>query len=240
MNKRLISTLLLSLACSTAASAADLPSRVAAPFAPVASAFTWTGFYVGAHGGYGSGETKSGVSWDVEGAFGGLQAGYNYQHGAAVFGIEADIALTDLNGSVSSVATASSATLSSTARLTLTSEVEWLGTVRPRIGYAFDQTLVYATGGLAFADFSLGADLAVTTTVLSGGSSTTSRAATSVSDTVYGWTVGGGIEHAFMPNVSAKLEYSYVKLDRDEDFDSVASGAFFEGHLGKIGVNYKF
>lgn len=239
MNKRLISALLLSLACSTAL-AADLTSRAAAPLAPAAPAFTWTGFYVGAHGGYGSGEPKSGISWDVEGAFGGVQAGANYQHGAAVFGIEADIALTDLNGSVSSVATASNATLSSTARLTLTSELEWLGTVRPRIGYAFDQTLVYATGGLAFAEFSLGADLAVTTTVLSSGLSSTSQAATSASDTIYGWTLGGGIEHAFMPNVSAKLEYSYVKLDRDEDFDRVARGAFFEGHLGKIGVNYRF
>ena len=103
-----------------------------------------------------------------------------------------------------------------------------------------DRTLIYATGGLAFADFEVQAKARVTTTLIGSGATSISQSQSSDGQTVYGWTLGGGFEHAFTPNLSAKVEYLYVKLDRNEDFDQIDTEAFFQGHLGKVGVNYRF
>jgi outer membrane immunogenic protein len=138
-----------------AASAADLPAR-AAPPAPVIAAvpvFTWTGFYVGVNAGYGWNTNDSfvfnGVRFDLddEGGFvGGAQAGYNYQIGSFVVGLEGDIQYADFGGD---------------DRFDFDGDgildddfnnSDWFGTVRARAGVAFDRALIYATGGFAFAD----------------------------------------------------------------------------------------
>ncbi|UVF20789.1 porin family protein [Microvirga terrae] len=142
-----------------AASAADLPVRSAPP-APIVAAvpvFTWTGFYVGVNAGYGwntnDSITVGGVRFDLDddgGFVGGAQAGYNYQIGSFVVGLEGDIQYADFGGD---------------DRFDFNNDgildgdfnnSDWFGTVRARAGVAFDRALIYATGGFAFADDATG------------------------------------------------------------------------------------
>ena len=158
MKKILLSSVAL-LGLATGALAADLPSRRAAP-APIIAAvpvFTWTGFYVGVNAGYGwnanDSITVGGVRFDLddEGGFvGGAQAGYNYQIGSFVVGLEGDIQYADFGGD---------------DRFDFDGDgildddfntSDWFGTVRARAGVAFDRALIYATGGFAFADNATG------------------------------------------------------------------------------------
>jgi len=139
-----------------AASAADLPVRSAPP-APVIAAvpvFTWTGFYVGVNAGYGWNSdddiTIGGVrySLDDDGGFvGGAQAGYNYQIGSFVVGLEGDIQYADLGGND---------IILSDGTVVDFNDSDWFGTIRARAGVAFDRALIYATGGFAFADGATG------------------------------------------------------------------------------------
>ena len=81
--------------------------------------------------------------------------------------------------------------------------IDWFGTVRARVGFAIDRTLLYATGGLAFGRVSNSwADTEATTIY---GKNSSWKA---------GWTAGGGVEYAFTNNWTAKLEGLYVRLDR--------------------------
>ena len=142
-----------------AASAADLPVRSAPP-APIVAAvpvFTWTGFYVGVNAGYGwntnDSITVGGLRFDLDddgGFVGGAQAGYNYQIGSFVVGLEGDIQYADFGGD---------------DRFDFDGDgildgdfnnSDWFGTVRARAGVAFDRALIYATGGFAFADDATG------------------------------------------------------------------------------------
>ncbi|PKR89211.1 porin family protein [Pleomorphomonas diazotrophica] len=228
------------------AMAADLaaPDSVTVPQAE-ASAFDWTGFYVGASIGYGFGEETTDLqafpdvpavdfgAFDLDGMTGGVQAGYNRQFGSFVAGIEADFQMTGFDGqgsgSVNSVNTDTDF------------GIDWYGTLRPRVGYAFDRTLVYATGGFAFGSVSgtIDAD--------DGGS----VAARVESDSAgLGYAVGAGIEHALTENLSIKAEYQYVHL-RAEGHGVVSSGGVDTGvtastsfepnlHTAKVGLNYRF
>ena len=142
-----------------AASAADLPVR-AAPPAPIIAAvpiFTWTGFYVGVNAGYGwnanDSITVGGVRFDLddEGGFvGGAQAGYNYQIGSFVVGLEGDIQYADFGGDDRFDFDGDGILDDDFNRS------DWFGTVRARAGVAFDRALIYATGGFAFADDATG------------------------------------------------------------------------------------
>jgi outer membrane immunogenic protein len=157
MKKILLSSVAL-LGLATGAMAADLPSRRApAPIIAAVPVFTWTGFYVGVNAGYGwnanDSITVGGVRFDLddEGGFvGGAQAGYNYQIGSFVVGLEGDIQYADFGGD---------------DRFDFDDDgildddfnnSDWFGTVRARAGVAFDRALIYATGGFAFADDATG------------------------------------------------------------------------------------
>jgi outer membrane immunogenic protein len=157
MKKILLSSVAL-LGLATGAMAADLPSRRApAPIVAAVPVFTWTGFYVGVNAGYGwnanDSITVGGVRFDLddEGGFvGGAQAGYNYQIGSFVVGLEGDIQYADFGGD---------------DRFDFDGDgiadddfnnSDWFGTVRARAGVAFDRALIYATGGFAFADDATG------------------------------------------------------------------------------------
>jgi outer membrane immunogenic protein len=157
MKKILLSSVAL-LGLATGAMAADLPSRAApAPMIAAVPVFTWTGFYVGVNAGYGwnanDSITVGGVTFDLddEGGFvGGAQAGYNYQIGSFVVGLEGDIQYADFGGD---------------DRFDFDGDgildddfntSDWFGTVRARAGVAFDRALIYATGGFAFADNATG------------------------------------------------------------------------------------
>ncbi len=253
--KFLLASVLSVVTVSGAALAADLPSR-AAPAAPpaVAPAFTWTGFYVGVNAGYlgGDGDTNvSGIGTATQfapalGAFdtagsgfiGGAQVGYNQQFGSFVFGAEADIQYTDVSKSIASASSVNLGIVFPT-NLGLTSELEYLGTVRVRAGYAIDRALLYVTGGLAYGQVKT----AVSYQVVGPTPSNWNGSATSMQA---GWTVGGGIEYAFTSSITGKVEYLYYDLgDTSVTTNAIGSTALAvssnnRGNIVRAGLNWKF
>jgi outer membrane immunogenic protein len=250
---------------SVSADAADLGgyrggSIKDAPY--VASAWNWTGFYAGLNAGYvfggdddvttsgqvqaninnvNGGARPASVGLDREGFTGGGQIGYNWQMNGLVVGVEADISYTDVEDSVRVTTTA----LNGIDRLNndFRSKLDYLGTVRARLGIASDRTLYYVTGGLAYGEVENSADFFGP----AGQLQFTGRS----SGTKTGYVVGGGIEHAFTPNWTLKGEYLYYDLGSETVGVNVVAGSGgggtgydsrFEndGHILRIGANYKF
>lgn len=178
------------LVAAQGARAADLsvaPLYKAPPPVP-SPAYNWSGFYLGINGGGGWGDSR----WrdlgrvHTSGGQAGGTAGYNWQIGRGVIGLEGDLDWSGIRGSSANPACpGDSCSTSST----------WLSTVRGRIGYAFDSFMPYVTGGLAVGDIRAGAP-----------------GVPGASDTNAGWTVGGGIEWALPGNWSAKAEYLHIDL----------------------------
>ena len=182
---------LAALAAAPSAQAADLglaPLYKAPP--PATAAYNWSGFYLGANGGGAFGDSRwqgtGNGKVDLSGGMAGGTAGFNWQTGSVVLGVEGDIDWGGLSGSTASAACPGGSCGSSET---------WLSTVRGRAGYAFDRFLPYVTGGLAVGD------IRAATPGLPGGSATNT-----------GWTVGGGVEFALPGNWSAKAEYLHVDL----------------------------
>ncbi len=188
----------------------------AADIEPVA-AFDWTGFYVGAHVGYGDpsfdGVFDTGESDDEERSFaddinadgilGGLQAGYNYQIDNIVLGIEADISFTDFSGDTEDD--------EPDEEDGIKADVDFLASLRARAGFAVDNVLLYATGGVAYADGEFefkdeGDD------------------AGSVDIDDFGYVVGGGIEWAATEQTSLRLEGLYYGFGKERDLDDIDDG----------------
>ncbi|WP_134496326.1 outer membrane protein [Microvirga pakistanensis] len=225
-----------------AASAADLPMRSAPPAPIVAAApiFTWTGFYVGGQVGYGwntgdndfavpAGVTVDGVPFtgfggdDGDGFLAGVHAGYNYQIGSFVVGLEGDIEGVfgddddDFDGVFEDDA-GNPIVVSIPG-----TSIDWQGSIRARAGFAFDRALIYATGGFAFAGLSDGIGDAD-------------------DDTLTGWTLGAGLEYAFTNNLTTRLEYRYTSFDGDNIvFDGEDVGeSEVDFHTVRVGLSYKF
>jgi outer membrane immunogenic protein len=234
----------------SSAVAADLP--VKAPPAPYVPVPTWNGFYGGYNVGYGwshSSVTASGASlgsqnFNADGVVGGGQIGYNWQTGSWLFGIEADIQGTgqnrdnnfNLNVGGIPFAVASS------------SGIDYFGTVRGRLGYAFGSTpwlgwlgngpsLIYVTGGWAYGQAS--SDFAIT----SGGTTVVGSTSKTRTD---GWTVGGGFENKFAPNWSWGVEYLYLNFGGESTTLATAGGPLvlngndFQDHIVRFKLNYYF
>jgi high affinity Mn2+ porin len=178
--------------------AADMPLK--APH--IQSVFDWTGFYIGAHAGYSHGSSNAvlsdpastATSNSFSGVIGGVQAGYNYRLPSGVLlGVEADITFPNYltsNSVVSSLASARSA---------VTEQWDYVATARGRVGYATGPWLAYATGGLAWAGerFLNTPDIGSDEKIL---------------NTRLGWAAGAGVEYAFAPHWSARLEYLYSRF----------------------------
>jgi outer membrane immunogenic protein len=161
---------------------------------------------------------------------GGGQIGYNYQTGAWVFGVETDIQY------VSTDSNTSWGRYNFWANSVHNNNGGYFGTLRGRVGYAFDRTLLYLTGGLAYGGLN--------SSPLTG--NTTSNA---------GWTIGGGVEYAFTNNWTAKLEGLYVSNSTGNKYriynnpvggalpagtyTAIASSSNGAGVV-RVGVNYKF
>jgi outer membrane immunogenic protein len=248
------------IATTVAGFAADLPVKAAPYFAPP-PVFSWTGFYVGGNAGYGWGNandsTALGGAWLVDGTrdnlilsplgngqlhpngfTGGIQAGYNFQAGQWVTGIEADANYFGLKGQFSRTVT--NAFSGSPYTFASSFESDWLVTVRPRIGYAFGHLLVYATGGLAVANQRPSQNITQLNLVFTE--------AGSVSKTTVGWTAGAGVEYAFDNRWSVKAEYLYVdpgsvSFSTSGDTDSTYTGshsAHLKVNIVRAGLNYHF
>ncbi|MXQ12450.1 outer membrane protein [Microvirga makkahensis] len=246
MKKILLSSVAL-LGLTAGAMAADLPSRYApAPVVAAVPVFTWTGFYVGAQAGYAWGEDEArvlvdgvdvtptfvvgGTDFDTDGFVGGVHAGYNVQFGSFVVGLEGDIEAAGIDGdrTFNDVLVAGDAFTTST-------DINFQGSLRARAGVAFDRALVYATGGLAFANFE-------NTYSYNNGAGTI--VTEDFDDTQWGWTIGAGVEYAFTNNLTARVEYRYTQFDNfDNESTLVAGGAIEqepEFHTVRVGLSYKF
>jgi outer membrane immunogenic protein len=233
-----IAALLLS---SVPAMAADLAEQPVEPVAPIVLPFSWTGFYVGAHVGYAGGSENDNLSvvplpttpiltgppadhFDVNGIIGGIHAGYNEQfENNIVVGVEGDIDAAGINGDQ-----AVFDPINGSSRLSMRSN--WQGSLRARFGYAFDHILVYATGGVAFANVREKWNLF-------DGTFFGSKSKTRV-----GWTAGGGVEYAFDDHWSARVEVRYSDFGKSSYV--VSPTAAFKGGFhetaGLVGVSYKF
>lgn len=248
----------------TAAQAADLPQRNAPPvFTPPPHVFSWTGFYVGANAGYSFGNNGKSVTTGTPGFLalggaeipgslntrssgfaGGGQIGYNYQTGPYVLGVEGDIDYVDQKKTASF--TGAGTALGTPITTSFSKKLDYLGTVRGRVGYAFDRFLVYGTGGLAFGDVKTSAAVTTPTGFAWSGSK---------SDTRVGYAIGGGVEYAFTDNISLRGEYLYYDLGRQRinttgnaavQAASALNGVSYsaktrtEGSLVRAAINYKF
>lgn len=265
------------------AGAADLAPARSAP-APLPAALPslpiWSGFYVGAHlGGVvqdwdsdlgflalncsvcGVGETRSatfgGPSGTSEKAAGGVQAGYNWQSGSMVFGVEADG--TFMSRGKSRAYSLSSAALISAGLGAITdppdgfsgrfrSEADWMATARGRIGFATGAFLVYVTGGLAAADLETSASYLS----LAGTPGRIEPVSQRSSSVELGWTIGAGLEAALSPHLSARAEYLYADFgERNrvlgayindptalQQFVTLEDDTSF--HTFRVGLNYRF
>ncbi len=221
--------------------AADMPTK--APFAAPAAvpAWSWTGFYLGVHAGYGGDKFDYDFANAVvpitatvrsSGGFGGVQGGYNWQLSNWLLGLEADIAWADIENTISVSGPGISASAGS--------ELKWFGTVRGRVGYAWERLLIYATGGWAYGEvrtnLSFGSPGAIGGIGLPGAVSFTETHRKS------GWTGGGGFEYMVTPQLSLKTEYLYLDLGRDTIFTApgltVTEGTTV--HTLKAGLNFKF
>ena len=218
MKRVALGILLTSLA--GAAYAADLPAPPAAPYskapAIVAPLTNWTGFYVGAMGGYASENTSD--PFGIKGGFGGGTIGYNWQFNQFVVGVEADGAGADINNSITALG------------VTVAAKADALATFRGRAGVAFDQVLLYGTGGLALADVTV--------------SASAPGVAISDSKTLTGWTAGAGVEWMFLPRWSVKAEYLYRSLSGQTFFATQLPPGVSSGTLninsGQVGINFHF
>ncbi|HLH11704.1 MAG TPA: outer membrane protein [Methylovirgula sp.] len=225
--------------------AADLPNTKGPPvFAapPPPPVFSWTGFYIGGQVGYQWGTT----GWDLhseppapfvavgeptyndQGVVGGGHAGFNYQVAQFVFGVEGDIEGTSYRG------TGVEAVLAP-GLITNTTRIDIEGSVRGRIGWAWDRVLFYGTGGVAFADFK------------NGFNAPTAPFFDTATFGRVGWTAGGGVEYAIDPNWSVRVEYRYTDYGR---YDFVIANPPVSGTIGvheherdnrvEAGFSYRF
>jgi outer membrane immunogenic protein len=207
------------------AQAADLPQRAPVPYrAPAVVApvpvYNWTGFYIGANGGYGwagASASSGGVTvdgGDLKGPFAGGQVGFNYQTGVFVFGVEVDGQWANIKESYGAFG------------FTFTDTINYFFTARGRLGVAAQNFLFYGTGGYAHGG--------VKSEVTNGG------ATLSVSGDRGGWTAGGGVEAGF-GNASVKLEYLYMQtFDKDETIFGTPVTWNVHVHTVKLGLNYRF
>ncbi|NGX98154.1 MAG: porin family protein [Candidatus Afipia apatlaquensis] len=209
MSKKIFGAIIAAATCVTAsAQAADIYGRrpYAQPYTvaqPLAN--SWIGPYIGGNLGYGWGDVSNNGA-KPSGVLGGLQAGYNWQNGAWVAGIEADLQLNSADDTFAPWKFSN----------------PWFGTVRGRVGYAFNSILLYGTGGLAFGALKA---------QLPGG--------LSESNTSAGWTIGAGAEFALNQNWSAKVEYLYVDLS-DKNFLMTGMSNGYQFSTVRVGVNYRF
>jgi len=199
--------------------------------------YDWTGFYMGGS----IGSTWGGQHWffpsfgtatdpDFAGLLAGVQAGYNYQMGRMVVGMEGDFGFSNARGA---------RPCPSAFFFSCEDNVDQLGSLSARLGYTLGRALLYAKGGLTFGEVTAQGHLDAGTTNVIGFS-----LASPVSTTIWagGWTGGGGMEFALTEKLSAKAEYMHYDLGKDtytvdnSGFGQIVANA--SGNTVRVGVNY--
>jgi outer membrane immunogenic protein len=216
------------IAFAAPAFAADLPARAytkAPAYTAPDAVYNWTGFYIGGHVG-GAFAGKKSLGGDNGRFLGGVQAGFDYQF-APSWVVGAEVQFSGLTGNGGKGTTFPAGTL-------VTGNINQLGSITGRIGYAWGPALLYAKGGYAFRDsVNIGANSGgIPVLVATNGTHRN------------GFTVGGGVEYMFARNWSAKAEYQYYNFG-DASFTGgpaplVGSRFWNDEHTIKLGVNYRF
>lgn len=252
MSMRWIGTIALGAAlCAGGAQASEPTQEVLS---------SWAGPYIGAHIGYGWGKNEwrdfidpvnppnvvpgPDADFSLRGVLGGGQIGYNWQFGSTVFGIEAAASAANINGTGDNAPNPTLYPGGCLQQNDCNTKIQAFGTLTARIGTVVDRALVYAKGGAAWgvAKHSTGAsdpDFP---------NDPYANYSASVDQTRWGWTIGAGIEYALAPGWSAKLEYNYIDLGKDQATfryqpdQSFAARADSELslHTVTLGVNYRF
>jgi outer membrane immunogenic protein len=239
------------IAIAGSAFAADLPYRGPPPvYLPPPPIFTWTGIYLGGQVGYAWGTDPIDVvdfafgdraffNDKPNGVIGGAHAGYNLQFpgwnwfssSGIVIGLEGTVDGTSLHG-----------TRTSATGVTMSTRPDVQGSIRGRLGLAWDRVLIYGTGGAAFSGITDGYSLGFPSF---GAFPLLGRE--TITKTCTGWTVGGGLEYAITDNWSIRAEYRYSDFGRSPDFpfSSITFGnVAFTHHLKEnqvqAGFSYKF
>lgn len=246
--------------------AADMPVKTRARLP--APTYNWTGFYFGANAGWN--RTKVSTTTEIvtpltstaflssangTGAIGGVQFGHNWQTTSNwIAGIEADFQVTRANAKSGSQQIRLNPGLLGaviTESFSHTDSLNWLGTARGRLGYAFyKDMMLYATGGLAYGRVTESTPALFTRTLITFPPAVTTASAGYEASTVKaGWTAGGGIEAAAPDaRVSWKVEYLYVNLaSANFSFARTAFGlpasnvtnSAFADHVVRVGLNWR-
>jgi outer membrane immunogenic protein len=247
--KTVLGGLALSVLLAAPVMAADMRMPVKAPPAPVVTLYSWTGCYIGGHVGYAWGQTRvynadnvlggaevSRFRHDADGLVAGGQIGCNlWQSDRWVFGIEGQASWADVDGETP----LSSAIPGGPGTTGFRTEIDMLGSIAARFGYAFGatgQTLVFVKGGAAFVH-----EQYFIVSPFPG------LAFESDENLRWGWMVGAGFEQTLGSNWSFKAEYNYNHFGRDAhelcSTITTTCGSFEikqHIHLVKVGINYRF
>jgi outer membrane immunogenic protein len=234
--------LLILVGATMPVSAADLarPMATKAPPPAVVAVYNWSGIYIGGHLGYGWADPAIMplVGGPItnhplpNGALGGGQIGINWQAGAWIAGLESDASWGNLDDTRVCTQVLTGLTISCRGA------PKYFGTIDGRIGYAMDRVLWYVKGGAAWSheDFT---QAGITAPVCTG---------TPCNGSVFqwGWNLGGGVEYAFAPNWSAKIEYKYMDFGH-ADTVTVTNGTMSNVfqltktiQTVELGLNYRF
>lgn len=227
--KKTIMAIAATLVMTSAALAADLPSRKTAPAVVPLPPPIWTGFYVGANVGGGFTDSNSSA-----GVIGGVQLGYTYQISPMfVVGAETDFQGTSIGGGNSSNWYYSALAMANgiAAANNPGASINYFGTVRGRVGVVplMPNLMLYGTGGFAYGEVARNGVWNKNTAMQTG------------------WTAGGGAEYALTPNWSTKVEYLYTDLSGNNQNAWLNTGASLNNvnnntrfHTIRAGVNYRF
>jgi outer membrane immunogenic protein len=247
MKNVLLGTVALAAVAASPAWAADLPTPAPQPVytkAPVAETlYDWTGFYIGGHFSYSwshsSGQTTDTAngrvfapgSTDTQAAHGGGQIGFDYMlPSRVVIGIQ---------GAIGSGAKNTVTNINATQTVTNTGDNKLNWSVRGRLGYAFDKLLVYGIGGVGWNDAT-----ATRTQVAGTMGNATPGTVETVSTSQNSWSVGTGLEYAFLPNWDAFAEYRYGAPIHSNTvvFPLAQLSTTSTGHTNsvEVGINWRF
>jgi len=268
--KRIALSCIFALVLGQAAVGADLATKV--PEIPRMAAPSWTGFYLGGHAGWAwtsnasatqtvtfSAPAPGGLlsapnssNLDGDGPVVGLHAGYNYQVGSWLMGVEGDISGTKLSASQTSpvltffnvppICTPAGSTCGSA---TLAENIRWLGSVRGRLGYAWGPSLFYVTGGAAWANVSRNA-------TMFNSLIPSSNFPVSATSNQLGAVVGAGYEWMLSSNWLLRGEFLHymfkqsstlsntLTIGAGNDFTANNSWSHFNVNVARLGLSYKF
>jgi outer membrane immunogenic protein len=199
--------------------------------------WSWTGFYVGADLGYGWANVDHSfainglnVSTKPSGFIGGIYAGYNWQFGRIVAGLETDMAWANISDTIDVFGKIGVVPFAIEAE----DKLHWLGTTRARLGVLpLETIMVYASAGLAYG----GIEENIISSIGSSSVQSSFAQSFSASDTRFGWAIGAGAEWALSSNFLVRAEWLHYDLGSTSNaFDATTSHS---GNIMRAGLSYK-